>query len=202
MNSFNRRWPVKEKLHINELKQTLWKISLVSSRERERQKQGHALQKTSVPTSSVQHHNVPLWWICHHLLPVEMLLISSIYQITGRLYHSAELVKLENGNMYHEPKQSNKATHIQENWNYLQQNSSELFLSIKLYLKNSLVINFQILIQVCMSGHCSGSVQATSLFHIFPNTILLCKILLHHMNYISYLVTVHQFVKHNSLGHE
>lgn len=125
--SFNRRWPVKENLYTNEEKQTfiLSKISLASSIEkREKQRQGHALQNTCVPTSSVQHHNIPLWWNCHHLLPAEMLLISSIYQITGRLYHSDELVKLQNGNMYHEPKQSNKASNIQGNWNYLQQISS------------------------------------------------------------------------------
>jgi len=53
---------------------------------REKERQDHALEKTCVPTSSVQHHNVPLRRICNNSLPAEMLLFSSIRQITGRLY--------------------------------------------------------------------------------------------------------------------
>jgi len=55
---------------------------------REKERQDHALEKTCVPTSSVQHHNVPLRRICNNSLPAEMLLFSSISQITGRLYHT------------------------------------------------------------------------------------------------------------------
>lgn len=55
---------------------------------REKERQDHALEKTCVPTSSVQHHNVPLRRICNNSLPAEMLLFPSISQITGRLYHT------------------------------------------------------------------------------------------------------------------